>query len=108
MKKLPSATVGLASRCGVGEPLGAGGVQCHATVAEAAFAVVNAVAGLTELCDGSCRNCGQSRLVVARAAPAAGVAPACGSIPPTSAAAASGSSHDMTLGHGKLSITRWM
>ena len=59
----------------MGEPLGAGGVQCHTTVADAAFAVVNAVVGLTELCDGSCRNCGQSRLVVARAAPVAGVTP---------------------------------
>src|SRR5215472_11013142 len=65
----PAATVGLASSSGAGFPVITGGCQCHTWVAEAAFDGVNAVAGLTELCCGPCRYCGQSR-----AAPDAGAA----------------------------------
>src|SRR5215469_951807 len=57
----PAATVGLASSSGAGLPVITGGCQCHTWVAEAAFDGVNAVAGLTELCCGPCRYCGQSR-----------------------------------------------
>src|SRR5215470_8313469 len=57
----PAATAGLASSRGVGLPGITGGCQCHTWVAEAAFDGVNAVAGLTELCCGPCRYCGQSR-----------------------------------------------
>src|SRR5215470_6325970 len=57
----PATTVGLASSSGAGLPVITGGCQCHTWVAEAAFDGVNAVAGLTELCCGPCRYCGQSR-----------------------------------------------
>src|SRR5215472_11185866 len=57
----PAATVGLASSSGAGLPVITGGCQCHTWVAEAAFADVNAVARLTELCCGPFRYCGQSR-----------------------------------------------
>src|SRR5215471_16754084 len=68
----PAATVGLASSSGAGFPVITGGCQCHTWLADAAFDGVNAVAGLTELCCGSCRNCGQSRLdPAADAVPAA-------------------------------------
>ncbi len=71
MNTRPATTVGLASRLGAGRPATAGGCQCQVTLAAAAFDGVNAVAGLTELCCGPCRYCGQSRLgPVAAAAPA--------------------------------------
>src|ERR1700735_3716291 len=57
----PATTVGLASRAGAGLPVTAGACQCHIWCAEAALDGVNAVAGLTELCCGPCRSCGQSR-----------------------------------------------
>src|SRR5215470_15330624 len=50
----------------------AGGCQCHTWCTEAAFAGVNALALLTELCCGPCSYCGQSRFgAAARAGPAA-------------------------------------
>src|SRR5215467_4536263 len=63
----PAATVGLASSSGAGLPVITGGCQCHTWVADAAFDGVNAVAGLTELCCGPYRYCGQSRLGAATA-----------------------------------------
>src|SRR5690348_5182636 len=53
-------TVGLASSFGAGFPLTAAGVKCHSWCSDAAFAVVIAVAVLTEACCGPCRYCGQS------------------------------------------------
>src|SRR5215831_10764559 len=70
----PAATVGLASSSGAGLPVITGGCQCHTWAAEAAFAGVNAVAGLTELCCGPCRYCGQSRFAVPGPAAAVTVA----------------------------------
>src|SRR5262249_2445129 len=61
----PANTVGLASSKGGDWPAGG---QCHTWVADAAFDGVKAVAGLTELCCGPCRYCGQSRLGPAAAA----------------------------------------
>jgi hypothetical protein len=53
-------TVGLASSFGAGFPLTPPGVKCHARRTDAAFAVVNAVAALTDVCCGPCKYCGQS------------------------------------------------
>ncbi len=84
-------------------PLIIGGFHCHTWVTDPAFAGVNAVAWLTELCCGSCRNCGQSRSAVTRAASVAAAAepllaavdpdavvaaPAAGASKPAAAAAA--------------------
>src|ERR1700758_2136354 len=69
MYTAPATTVGLAYRIGAGFPLTAGGCQCHIWAADAAFAGVNAVVWLTELCCGPFRYCGQSR-----SGPAAGAA----------------------------------
>src|SRR5215467_11677689 len=74
----PAATVGLASSRGAGLPGITGGCQCHTWMAEAAFDGVNAVAGLTELCCGPCRYCGQSRPAPDAAAPDTGLATATG------------------------------
>src|SRR5690348_4852266 len=74
----PAATVGLASSRGAGLPVITGGCQCHTWVADAAFDGVNAVAGLTELCCGPCRYCGQSRLAPDAAAAGTGLATATG------------------------------